>query len=96
MAPLMDKLVTLAKKGDLAARRQALSQVRNEDAVRKLFDTFGERYKARNGGYTRVLKAGFRPGDNAPLAVLELVDRDESAKGAADKARHEASLEAGE
>ncbi|HRJ00744.1 MAG TPA: 50S ribosomal protein L17 [Hyphomonas sp.] len=96
MAPLMDKLVTLAKKGDLAARRQALSQVRNEDAVRKLFDTFGERYKARNGGYTRVLKAGFRQGDNAPLAVLELVDRDESARGAADKARHEASLEAGE
>jgi large subunit ribosomal protein L17 len=94
MAPLMDKLVSLAKKGDLAARRQALSAVRNETAVRKLFDVFGERYKNRNGGYTRVLKAGFRPGDNAPIAVLELVDRDESAKGAADKARHAAELEA--
>ncbi|MBY9066739.1 50S ribosomal protein L17 [Hyphomonas sp. WL0036] len=94
MAPLMDKLVTLAKKGDLAARRQALSTVRNETAVRKLFEVFGDRYKDRNGGYTRVLKAGFRHGDNAPIAVLELVDRDESAKGAADKARHEAELEA--
>lgn len=94
MAPLMDKLVTLAKKGDLAARRAAIAQVRNETAVRKLFEVFGERYKDRNGGYTRVLKAGFRPGDNAPIAVLELVDRDESAKGAADKARHEAEMEA--
>ena len=94
MAPIMDKLVTLAKKGDLAARRQAIAQVRNEDAVRKLFDVMGERYKDRNGGYTRVLKAGFRPGGNAPVAVLELVDRDESAKGAGDKARHAAELEA--
>ncbi len=94
MAPVMDKLVSLAKKGDLAARRAALAQVRNETAVRKLFEVMGERYKARNGGYTRVLKAGFRPGDNAPLAVLELVDRDESAKGAGDKARHAAELEA--
>jgi large subunit ribosomal protein L17 len=94
MAPIMDKLVTLAKKGDLAARRQAISTVRNEDAVRKLFDVINERYKNRNGGYTRVLKAGFRQGDNAPIAVLELVDRDESAKGAADKARHAAELEA--
>ena len=94
MAPLMDKLVTLAKKGDLTARRQALAKVRNEDAVRKLFDVMGERYKDRNGGYTRVLKAGYRHGDNAPVAVLELVDRDESAKGAADRARHEAELEA--
>jgi large subunit ribosomal protein L17 len=96
MAPIMDKLVTLAKKGDLASRRAAIAQVRNEVAVRKLFDVMGERYKDRKGGYTRVLKAGFRPGDNAPIAVLELVDRDESAKGAADKARHEAALEAGE
>ncbi|MBA3067026.1 MAG: 50S ribosomal protein L17 [Hyphomonas sp.] len=94
MAPIMDKLVTLAKKGDLAARRSALSTVRNEDAVRKLFAVMGERYKDRSGGYTRVLKAGFRQGDNAPIAVLELVDRDESAKGAADKARHAAELEA--
>lgn len=94
MAPLMDKLITLAKKGDLAARRQAIAKVRDEDAVRKLFDVMGERYKERSGGYTRVMKAGFRYGDNAPIAVLELVDRDESAKGAADKARHEAKLEA--
>jgi large subunit ribosomal protein L17 len=94
MAPIMDKLVSLAKKGDLAARRSALAQVRNEEAVRKLFDVMGARYKSRNGGYTRVLKAGFRPGDNAPLAVLELVDRDPAAKGAADKARHAAELEA--
>lgn len=94
MAPLMDKLVTLAKKGDLAARRQAIAKVRNEDAVRKLFDVMGDRYKERNGGYTRVLKAGFRHGDNAPMAVLELVDRDETAKGAADKARHEAEMDA--
>ena len=86
--------MTLAKKGDLTARRQALAKVRNEDTVRKLFDVMGERYKDRNGGYTRVLKAGFRHGDNAPVAVLELVDRDESAKGAADRARHEAELEA--
>lgn len=94
MAPLMDKLITLAKKGDLSARRQAIAKVRDEDAVRKLFDVMGDRYKDRNGGYTRVMKAGFRHGDNAPIAVLELVDRDESAKGAADKARHEAELEA--
>ena len=94
MAPLMDKLISLAKKGDLAARRQAIAKVRDEDAVRKLFEVMGDRYKDRNGGYTRVLKAGFRPGDNAPLAVLELVDRDESAKGAADKARHQAELDA--
>ena len=94
MAPIMDKLITLAKKGDLAARRQAIAKVRDEDAVRKLFDVMGDRYKDRNGGYTRVMKAGFRHGDNAPIAVLELVDRDESAKGAADKARHEAELEA--
>jgi len=94
MAPIMDKLVSLAKKGDLTARRSALAQVRNEEAVRKLFDVMGARYKSRNGGYTRVLKAGFRPGDNAPLAVLELVDRDPAAKGAADKARHAAELEA--
>ena len=94
MAPLMDKLISLAKKGDLAARRQAIAKVRDEDAVRKLFDVMGDRYKDRNGGYTRVMKAGNRPGDNAPVAVLELVDRDESAKGAADKARHQAELDA--
>ena len=90
----MDKLVTLAKKGDLASRRRAIAQVRNKDAVSKLFEVFGERYRDRNGGYTRVLKAGFRHGDNAPVAVIELVDRDEEAKGKEDRARHEAELEA--
>jgi len=94
LKPFMDKLVTLAKKGDLHARRQAIAKIRDKAAVQKLFDVFGERYKERNGGYTRVLKAGFRFGDNAPRAVIELVDRDESAKGAADRARHEAELEA--
>lgn len=94
MKPFMDKLITLAKRGDLHARRQAISKVRNEAAVQKLFDVFGERYKDRDGGYTRVLKAGFRHGDNAPRAVIELVDRDEDARGAADRARHEAELEA--
>ena len=94
LKPFMDKLVTLAKKGDLHARRQAIAKIRDKAAVQKLFEVFGERYKERNGGYTRVLKAGFRFGDNAPRAVIELVDRDESAKGAADRARHEAELEA--
>ncbi|MEP1142334.1 MAG: 50S ribosomal protein L17 [Henriciella sp.] len=93
MKPFMDKLITLAKRGDLHARRQAISKVRDEAAVRKLFEIFGERYKDREGGYTRVLKAGFRFGDNAPRAVIELVDRDESARGAADRARHEAEME---
>ncbi|MEO1553351.1 MAG: 50S ribosomal protein L17 [Pseudomonadota bacterium] len=94
MKPFMDKLITLAKRGDLHARRQAISKVRDEAAVKKLFEVFGERYKDRSGGYTRVLKAGFRFGDNAPRAVIELVDRDEDARGAADRARHEAELEA--
>ncbi|MEL6858280.1 MAG: 50S ribosomal protein L17 [Pseudomonadota bacterium] len=94
MKPFMDKLITLAKRGDLHARRQAISKVRDEVAVKKLFEVFGERYKDRQGGYTRVLKAGFRFGDNAPRAVIELVDRDEDARGAADRARHEAELEA--
>ena len=93
MKPFMDKLITLAKRGDLHARRQAISKVRDEAAVRKLFDVFGERYKDRQGGYTRVLKAGFRFGDNAPRAVIELVDRDEDARGAADRDRHEAEME---
>ena len=85
-----DKLITLGKRGDLHARRQAVSRIRNVDQVKKLFDVLGPRYKDRNGGYTRVLKAGFRYGDNAPLAVIELVDRDVEAKGAADRARMEA------
>ena len=94
MKPFMDKLITLAKRGDLHARRLAVSKIRNKDAVAKLFEVMGDRYAERNGGYTRVLKAGFRHGDNAPMAVIELVDRDEDARGAADKARHEAELEA--
>lgn len=81
LRPVVEKLVTLAKKGDLHARRQAISQVRDVDMVKKLFDVLGPRYKERNGGYTRVLKAGFRYGDNAPLAVIEFVDRDVDAKG---------------
>ena len=81
LRPFVEKLVTLAKKGDLHARRLAISRVRDVGQVGKLFDTLGPRYKTRNGGYTRVLKAGFRYGDNAPLAVIEFVDRDESVKG---------------
>lgn len=87
---VVDKLITLGKRGDLHARRQAASQLQDKDAVAKLFATLGERYKERPGGYTRVLKAGFRYGDNAPMAVIELVDRDEDAKGKADRERMEA------
>jgi large subunit ribosomal protein L17 len=76
-----EKLITLAKRGDLHARRLAVARLRDEKMVAKLFDTIGPRYQDRNGGYTRVLKAGFRYGDSAPVAVIELVDRDESAKG---------------
>ncbi len=94
MKPIMDKLVTLAKKGDLAARRQAIAKIRDKAAVNKLFAVFGERYADRNGGYTRVLKAGFRYGDNAPMAVIELVDRDPEARGAPDRARIAAEEEA--
>jgi large subunit ribosomal protein L17 len=90
LRPIVERLVTLAKRGDLHARRLAASRVRNEAMVRKLFETIGPRYKERNGGYTRVLKAGFRHGDNAPVAVIEFVDRDVEAKGAADRARREA------
>ena len=81
LRPFVEKLVTLAKKGDLHARRIAISRVRDVGQVGKLFATLGPRYKARNGGYTRVLKAGFRYGDNAPMAVIEFVDRDPAAKG---------------
>jgi len=90
LAPFMDKLVSLAKRGDVHGRRQAMSKIRDESQVKKLFDVLGGRYTERAGGYTRVLKAGFRHGDNAPMAVIELVDRDPSAKGAADRARLEA------
>jgi large subunit ribosomal protein L17 len=87
---VVDKYITLAKRGDLNSRRLAAARMRDEAMVKKLFDVLGPRYKDRNGGYTRVLKAGFRYGDSAPRAVIELVDRDESVKGAEDKARHEA------
>ncbi len=81
LRPVVEKLVTLGKRGDLHARRQAVAQIRDVAMVKKLFDVLGPRYKERNGGYTRVLKAGFRYGDNAPVAVIEFVDRDEAAKG---------------
>ena len=91
---IVDKLITLGKRGDLHARRQAISRIRDVQQVKKLFDVLGPRYQERNGGYTRVLKAGFRYGDNAPMAVIELVDRDVDAKGAADRARVEAEAAA--
>jgi large subunit ribosomal protein L17 len=82
-----DKLVTLAKKGDLHSRRLAASRLKQEAHVAKLFEVLGPRYAERNGGYVRVLKAGFRYGDMAPMAIVEFVDRDPDAKGAADRAR---------
>ncbi len=78
---VVDKLITLGKRGDLHARRQALSTIKDRALVEKMFSTLAERYAERPGGYTRVLKAGFRHGDSAPMAIIELVDRDESAKG---------------
>jgi large subunit ribosomal protein L17 len=81
LRPFVEKLVTLAKRGDLHARRQAISHVRDVTQVGKLFATIGPRYAERNGGYLRVLKAGYRHGDNAPMAVIEFVDRDPAAKG---------------
>jgi large subunit ribosomal protein L17 len=94
---VVEKLITWAKRGDLHARRLAIAEIRQEAVVRKLFDSLGPRYQERQGGYTRVLKAGFRYGDMAPMAIVELVDRDPDAKGAADKARvaaEEAAAEA--
>jgi large subunit ribosomal protein L17 len=81
LRPVVEKLVTLGKRGDLHARRLAIARIRDIAMVKKLFEVIGPRYKERNGGYTRVLKAGFRYGDNAPVAVIEFVDRDEAAKG---------------
>ena len=89
-----DKMISLGKRGTLHARRQAFAFLRDEDVVSKLFSALSERYKDRSGGYTRVMKAGFRYGDNAPMAIIELVDRDPDAKGADDRARVEAELEA--
>ena len=91
LRPIVEKLVTLGKRGDLHARRQAISAIRSIAGVKKLFETIGPRYKDRAGGYTRVLKAGFRHGDSAAVAVIEFVDRDPDAKGAADRARAEAA-----
>lgn len=91
-----EKMITLGKRGDLHARRKAMSFLQDKDVVTKLFDTLADRYKDRQGGYTRVLAAGFRYGDSAPMAVIELVDRDPDAKGAEDRERHEAMLEAEE
>jgi large subunit ribosomal protein L17 len=81
LRPIVEKLVTLGKRGGLHARRQAISQIRDVALVKKLFDVLGPRYKDRQGGYTRILKAGFRHGDNAAVGVIEFVDRDEAAKG---------------
>ena len=87
MKPFMDKLITLAKRGDLHARRQAAARLKEDQYVAKLFDVLGPRYAERKGGYIRIMKAGFRYGDMAPMAIIEFVDRDVDAKGAADKAR---------
>ncbi len=90
LRPVVEKLITLAKRGDLHARRQAAAQLKDDKHVARLFEILGPRYKDRQGGYVRVLKAGFRYGDMAPMAIIEFVDRDPSAKGAADRARAEA------
>lgn len=91
LRPIVEKLITLAKRGDLHARRQAAAQLKQDKHVERLFAILGPRYKDRAGGYVRVLKAGFRYGDMAPMAIIEFVDRDPNAKGAADLARLEAA-----
>lgn len=87
LKPFVDKLITLGKKGDLASRRRAASKLQSPEVVKKLFDVIGPRYKARNGGYSRIMKFGHRFGDGADKAVIELVDRDNAAKGKKDLAR---------
>lgn len=94
LRPIVEKLVTLGKRGDLHARRQVVSAIGCETMAKRLFDTIAPRYATRNGGYLRIMKAGYRHGDNAPMAVIEFVERDVDAKGAADRARHEAELAA--
>lgn len=89
LRPFVEKLVTLSKKGDLGSRRIAIARMRNKDQAKKLFDVIGPRYADRSGGYIRIMKAGYRYGDNAPMAVIEFVDRDESAKGKVDRERAE-------
>lgn len=91
LRPVVEKLITLAKRGDLHARRQAAAALKQDMHVARLFDVLAPRYKDRQGGYVRILKAGFRYGDMAPMAIIEFVDRDTSAKGAADRAREEAA-----
>ena len=90
LRPIVEKLITIAKRGDLHARRQASASLKEERLVARLFEILGPRYKDRQGGYCRVLKAGFRYGDMAPMAIIEFVDRDPNAKGAKDRARLEA------
>lgn len=94
LRPVVEKLVTLGKRGDLHARRQAIAEIRDVDVVKKLFDVIGPRYKGRSGGYLRIMKAGFRFGDNAAMAVIEFVERDVDARGAGDRARLAAEAEA--
>ena len=93
LRPIVEKLVTLGKRGTLHARRQAISQIQDKDQVSKLFDTLAKRYAERNGGYIRIMKAGFRYGDNAPMAVIEFVDRDPDAKGQDSGPTQEAAAE---
>ncbi len=81
LRPIVEKLITLGKRGDLHSRRRAISKIRDVDMVGKLFETLGPRYKERQGGYIRIMRAGYRYGDNAPIAVIEFVDRDIDAKG---------------
>ena len=94
LRPIVEKLVTLGKRGTLHARRQAISQIQDKAQVSKLFDTIASRYAERNGGYIRIMKAGFRHGDNAPMAVIEFVDRDPDARGQDSGPTQEAALEA--
>ncbi|UWQ96184.1 50S ribosomal protein L17 [Rhodobacteraceae bacterium M385] len=94
LRPIIEKMITLAKRGDLHARRQAAAQLKQDKDVAKLFEVLGPRYAERQGGYVRIMKAGFRFGDMAPMAIIEFVDRDVDAKGAADRARVEAEADA--
>lgn len=96
LRPIVEKLVTLGKRGDLHARRQVASSIRDEAQTRKLFAKIAPRYSERHGGYLRIMKAGFRTGDNAPMAVIEFVDRDVDARGAGDRARVKAEDKADE
>ena len=89
LRPVVEKLITLGKRGDLHARRQAFARLRDNDMTSKLFEVLGKRYADRNGGYTRIIKAGHRYGDAASMAVIELVDRDEDARGLGDRQEEE-------